>query len=605
MIDGPGSRLTGSGKTAFLDNNRNLEAFYMYRSQGQDQGMDFNDWVNVSQSIGAIGATIDRKRAEQKQDVEAERKRQTEEQAAQAFNYFVENPKALDFDNPEKQTAQQSAIGEVAGVPAERPRLPIEDFAPEAIAKGRVAALQYWTDKKSLSAENLRMVQEKAKVDFKAFEKGVSSAATLLATGNEDAARQAYMTAYNDYYPDGHKMEIDGQGNVTLISPFGVKKEIGPADWEKIINETLASPALNETAFAQAAQMSTRAMQVKNMQAFDKPEILYSQKTGKPYYAYQQRNLKTGEPSYIVGDRPFGAPGFQALPAGEVDGLGLITEDAVKFKEDRQKFGSDMATDQAQRDYYNDRGEAVLSKGGTSGKMSQAEKEAIKKDDKAWAAYEKNQDAIAEFKYMEPYAALDPDLQAEVDKQALSLTQRRFKDFSPDGGGGAIAEASGASPPKAKTKEEAKAKAESNYFSALKSYPEDAADIKKQFKDEFGYLPEDREVRPEPSIEPVIPSEPEKGAGAIAEASAAPSSQQAKLEPEVEDLTGAVVDQSGIIWVSPSGKQPVRKMVKPNMTVFNNKFLNPKYLEYIELLKRAGLALPKEKIPNLPVAKNL
>ena len=231
-----------------------------YGSSPGSEVMGLGDWLKVSQSISAIGQTIDLKRQQERQNTIEDQNRQKEEQAAQAFNYFIENPEAMDFDNPEKQTAKPSAIGEVAGVPSERPRLPIEDYSPEAIAKARVAAMSYWTNKKTLSAESLRQTAIKAKQDKDEFIKGISLAATSLAIGDEAGAKDAFVSAYNQFYPDAHKMRVNEAGEFIMSSPTGAERNMGKPNMEQMIDEFLGSPAINEKAFAQMSQVVQRSI---------------------------------------------------------------------------------------------------------------------------------------------------------------------------------------------------------------------------------------------------------------------------------------------------------------------------------------------------------
>lgn len=401
-----------------------------YGSNPGNNVMGLGDWMQVANSVSAIGATIDRRRQQQRENDLQDQERLKKEQEAQAFNFFLENPDALDFDNQEKQTAKPSAIGEIAGVPAERPRIPIEGYAPESIAKARVAALSYWTSKKALSAESMRMEMEKAKMSKQEFIKGLSLAATSLANGDESGASDAFVKAYNQFYPDAHKMSVNEAGEFIMSSPTGVEKNLGKPNLEQMIDEFLGSPAINEKAFAQMSVMNKRAIQEMNRQSFEKPQVLYSKGDGKQYFAYAQVDPETKDRTVIVMNMPAGMPGARTLTAEEITGLGLHTEDAVKFSEDRQKFQSDMATDAAQRDYYADLGTAAKGRvTGNSAKYKQTpeDKERSKLNAEARKAFREE--------YRRVLDDGEFDTPEEARKAALEFVQTIYPGWEPDGDG--------------------------------------------------------------------------------------------------------------------------------------------------------------------------
>ena len=408
-----------------------------YGSSPGSEVMGLGDWLKVSQSISAIGQTIDLKRQQERQNTIEDQNRQKEEQAAQAFNYFIENPEAMDFDNPEKQTAKPSAIGEVAGVPSERPRLPIEDYSPEAIAKARVAAMSYWTNKKTLSAESLRQTAIKAKQDKDEFIKGLSLAATSLASGDEAGAKDAFVSAYNQFYPDAHKMRVNEAGEFIMSSPTGAERNMGKPNMEQMIDEFLGSPAINEKAFAQMSLMNKRAIQEINRQSLEKPQPLYGQ-DGKEYFAYAQIDPESKDRTVIVTNMPAGMPGARTLTAEEITGLGLHTEDAVKFKEDRETHSATMGVRSAQENYYNDRGEAALSKGG--GKQTPEDKESAKKQADALKVFKDKIDRDIE-ESGTPWSELTPQERKQAIADAEDYTRITYPDFSAPSRGSAISQA--------------------------------------------------------------------------------------------------------------------------------------------------------------------
>ena len=579
-----------------------------YGSCPGSEVIGLGDWLKVSQSISAIGQTIDLKRQQERQNTIEDQNRQKEEQAAQAFNYFIENPEAMDFDNPEKQTAKPSAIGEVAGVPSERPRLPIEDYSPEAIAKARVAAMSYWTNKKTLSAESLRQTAIKAKQDKDEFIKGISLAATSLASGDEAGAKDAFVSAYNQFYPDAHKMRVNEAGEFIMSSPTGAERNMGKPNMEQMIDEFLGSPAINEKAFAQMSLMNKRAIQEMNRQSLEKPQPLYGQ-DGKEYFAYAQIDPESKDRTVIVTNMPAGMPGARTLTAEEITGLGLHTEDAVKFKEDRETHSATMGVRSAQENYYNDRGEAALSKGGGPG----TEKDQEKKQ----TAYQKIYAPIVA-RMIEDAGGIDGMTDQEI--AVIRANAKKEADAQmADGGGGAVAEAQGK--PGKPVKPKAKPVTNDSLNEAMgelvegKSYIMYDEKTGKKVKavvrggkltgpDGYEISGQDGPESDAP-ISPPIEEEPETEptVGAISQASDKEKPKQATGP----NLKGATLDISGngTIWSNPSGKQPVRVMIKPKMTVFNGNYINPEYLRYLDILKQAGLPLPKEKLPNKPVAKNL
>lgn len=391
--------------------------------QEQQPGMGFNDWMQVANSVSAIGNTIDRRRQNQRANEEQDRQKMLSEQSTEAFNYFVENPASMDFDNPEKQKATPSAIGEVAGVPTDRPKLPIEGLAPEAIAKGRLAAMEYWTTKKTLSRENLELTAAKAKQDRLEFIKGISHSATMLANDDEESATQSFVDSYNKYYPDGNKLKRGDQGNLIMVSPTGDERDVGKVDMTKMIDEFLASPDINDANFAKASIMSKRAIQELNRQAMEKPMQLYDTKTGTPYFAYTVIDPDTKDRTVAVMNMPAGMPGARTLTAEEITGLGLHTEDAAKFTEDRQEHAANMEVKGEQAEYYRD-GKTKGRTSGASGKQTPEEKNAEKKQ----AAYDKAYAKIVA-RLVEEAGGIDgmtdqemTEIQAAAEKEANLMT---------------------------------------------------------------------------------------------------------------------------------------------------------------------------------------
>ena len=326
-----------------------------YQNNNNNQGMDMNDWLKVANSAGAIGETIDRRRQQQRTNTEEDRQKTLNDQAVQAFNYFVENPGAMDFDNPDKQTRQQSALGDVAGIPEERPRMPIEGFSPEAIAKARQASMVYWANKKRLSNANLEQTTLKAKQDDAAFKKGISRSMTLLASGDEKTAKQIFADTYNKYYQDGYKVTIGPEGNVIMASPFGDQNDLGQVDFEKLLNEIAASPNINPKSQAIAAS-NTQAARIKaNDEAQNNPQYLYSA-DGKEYYQYVQWDKKTNDRVLIVMDKPWGSPGAKSLTSGEIKAAGLQTKSAIKHQQGQETHASEMENDKATRNKKSGKG---------------------------------------------------------------------------------------------------------------------------------------------------------------------------------------------------------------------------------------------------------
>ena len=261
-----------------------------------------------------------------------------------------------------------------------------------------------------------------------------------------------------------------------------------------------------------------------------------------------------------------------------------------------------MATDQAQRDYYNDRGEAALSKGGGPG----TEKDKEKKQ----TAYQKIYAPIVA-RMIEDAGGIDGMTDQEI---AVIRANAKKEADAQTIDGGAISEAQTESikPKQVESDSINKAMGELVEGKSYMMYDEktgkqvkavvrggkltgpDGYEISGQDGPESESLP-DSPIQEEPENEPPV--------SAISEAAA-------KEKPKKEaglNLKGATMDISGngTIWSNPSGKQPVRVMIKPKMTVFNGDYINPKYLRYLDVLKQAGLPLPKEKLPNKPVAKNL
>jgi len=320
-----------------------------------NQGMDLNDWLKVANSAGAIGETIDRRRQQQRTNTEEDRQKTLNDQAAQAFNYFFKNPEAMDFDNSDKQTRQQSALGDVAGIPEERPRMPIEGFSPEAIAKARQASMVYWANKKRLSNANLEQTTLKAKQDDAAFKKGISRSMTLLASGDEKTAKQIFADTYNKYYQDGYKVTIGPEGNVIMASPFGDQNDLGQVDFEKLLNEIAASPNINPKSQAIAAS-NTQAARIKaNDEAQNNPQYLYSA-DGKEYYQYVQWDKKNNDRVLIVMDKPWGSPDAKSLTSKEIKTAGLQTKSAIKHQQGKEAHTSKMENDKATRNKKSGKG---------------------------------------------------------------------------------------------------------------------------------------------------------------------------------------------------------------------------------------------------------
>lgn len=282
--------------------------------------MEMQDWAHVTQGINAIGQTINRRNQDNRANAEADRQREINTQTATAYEFFMKNPNAWDFDAPEKQP-QPTAIDSAAGnVPKPKP-LPIEGFHPEAIAAARISALRTYTDRKQLSRENLMLHAEQGKVDAQNFKKGIGQAMALFAAGDELATKQMIAESYNNYYSDAHTMEIDDAGEIFLVSPTGKRKHVENPDLKAMLDNL---GTVTDADHVKARISRERTLTELDNQALTNPGMFRDQKTGRYVYQFNVHDLNTGKltPKYSFNPT-YGAPGWTAMTEEDFRGLQL------------------------------------------------------------------------------------------------------------------------------------------------------------------------------------------------------------------------------------------------------------------------------------------